>query len=179
VQPRFANEWYDVPAREYIPAGVLVKFGLDGKCMVAYKYYVDGRPVFGFDDPPHMLKRVGNAMRNCPLEWLDGYPMTMEVLGDIFTASCLNENKFAYQRERGLSPSLFDAKKVHRSMRMKVAPIAKVLSNKMVLTIDHVSTDPMVPFPNLPFQQRAIVLAPVRRMCKEMLKCFKAQIEFV
>jgi hypothetical protein len=35
----------------------------------------------------------------------------MEVLGDIFTASCLNENEFAYQRERGLSPSLFDAKK--------------------------------------------------------------------
>jgi hypothetical protein len=30
----------------------------------------------------------------------------------------------------------------------------------------------MVPFPNLPFQQRAIVLAPVRRMCKEMNRWF-------
>jgi hypothetical protein len=25
------NEWYDVPATEYIPAGVLAKFGPDGK----------------------------------------------------------------------------------------------------------------------------------------------------
>jgi hypothetical protein len=38
-------------------------------------------------------------------------------------------------------------KKADRLMRMKVAVIAKVLSNKMVRTIDHVSMDPMVPFP--------------------------------
>jgi hypothetical protein len=35
-------------------------------------------------------------------------------------------------------------KKADRLMRMKVAVIAKVLSNKMVHTIDHVSMDPMV-----------------------------------
>jgi hypothetical protein len=60
----YVNEWYDTPATEYIPAEVLAKHSLDGDCMVAYKYYVDGRPVFGFDVPPHVLKRVGNAMRN-------------------------------------------------------------------------------------------------------------------
>jgi hypothetical protein len=162
----YANEWYDIPATEYIPAEVLAKHGLDGDCKVAYKNYVDGQPVFGFDDPPHVLKRIGNAMRNRPLQWSDGYPMTMQVLGDVFTASCLSENEFAYQRERGLSPSLFDVKKVDRSMRMNVAPIAKVLSNKMVRTIDHVCNNPRVHFPNIPFPQRAQVLAPARMLCK-------------
>jgi len=163
----YANEWYDIPASQYIPSHVLAKHGLDGKCMVAYEFYVDSLPVFGFDDPPHVLKRVGNAMRNRPLEWTDGYPMTIGVLGDVYQADCLHEDQFAFKRERGLTPSLFD-ENVRRDQKMKVAPTAKVLSNKMVRTIDRVCKDPMIHFSNLPFGQRANVLAPVRKLCKEM-----------
>jgi hypothetical protein len=67
---------------------------------------------------------------------------------------------------------LFDTKKADRSMRMKVAPVAKVLSNKMVRTIDHVANNPSVTFAQVPSDQRTRVLAPVRQLCKQMNRWF-------
>jgi hypothetical protein len=80
----------------------------------------------------------------------------MEVLGHVYHASCLAEDEFSYQRERGLSPSLFDTKKADRSMRMKVAPVAKVLSNKMVRTIDHIANKPSVTFAQVPLTSKLV-----------------------
>jgi hypothetical protein len=67
---------------------------------------------------------------------------------------------------------LFDTKKADRSMRMKVAPVAKVLSNKMVRKIDHVANNPSVTFAQVPLDQRTRVLAPVRQLCKQMNRWF-------
>jgi hypothetical protein len=167
----YVNEWYDIPALEYIPAQVLAKHGLNGVCMVAYIFYGDGEPVFGFDDPPHVLKRVGNAMRNKDLQWGDGFPMTMGVLGDLYNAVVMNEDAFSLKRYRKLSPSLFD-KDMNRSMKMKVSPIAKVLSNTMVQVIDEVCNNESIDFAHVPFQQRKATLAPVQNLCRRMNRWF-------
>jgi hypothetical protein len=105
-------------------------------------------------------------MWNKPLQWKNGYPLHMDLLGDIYHAVCQRASEFSFKRQWKLTPSHFD--KGNHAQKMRVQPVAQVLSNTMAATINQVCKDSAIYFPNIPFKQRMERLGPVQKLCKKM-----------
>jgi hypothetical protein len=97
--------------------------------------------------------------------------MSIEILRDVYKSILRLNDEMALKKFRKLTMSHFD-ERMDRSQKMKVKPVAQILSATMVRAIDTICNDPTTIFPQVPFESRKEVLCKVCELCEKMNRWF-------